>query len=106
MLSLHNTKDSDSISTVVVACNTVKHEWSKLGRYLDVGDATINEIAASKEDLFTNLSSLISAWVKREKPTHRPSWRQLCKALEVMGNGDLAEKIAKEYQCTCKACTG
>ena len=49
---------------------------------------------------------LISTWVKRERKENRPSWRKLCEALENFVEGELAEKIAGEHQCSHGDCKG
>ncbi len=96
----------DDYNAVAIECRPIRAKWNQLGIFLDIADATISAIDASNgnSDVFGKLTSLLSSWIRREKPTHRPSWRVLCKALEDMGEGGLAETIAKKHTCKCRDC--
>ena len=73
--------------------------WHELGTYLDVSKASLDAIDAGHTvgDMFGKLTDVISKWIRREKESHRPSWRVLCEALEGMGERGLAETIAQKY---------
>ena len=95
----------DDYNAVAIECRPIRSKWNTLGIYLNIADATISAIEANgNSEVFGKLTSLLSSWIRREKPTHRPSWRVLCKALEDMGERGLAETIAKKHTCRCRDC--
>ena len=95
----------DDYNAVAIECRPIRARWNTLGIFLNISEGTISAIDANgNSDVFGKMTSLLSSWIRREKPTHRPSWRVLCKALEDMGEGGLAETIAKKHTCKCRDC--
>ena len=89
----------DDISDVAIACRSLRARWHELGTFLKIGDPTLQaiDVGHNVTDVFGKLTAMISSWIKREKETHRPSWRVLCEALEGMGERGLAETIAQKH---------
>ena len=94
---------------MTIACQTVKADWKKLGVFLNINKSTVQAIDVNcGADVFDKLTDLISKWIRREKESHRPSWRVLCEALEDMGERGLAETIAQKHPSSHNgnACSG
>ena len=91
-------------------CRPLMVDWHDLGVALNISKASLDAIDAGQTvgDMFGKLTDVISKWIRREKESHRPSWRVLCEALEDMGERGLAETIAQKHPSSHNgnACSG
>ncbi len=73
--------------------NEVPHEWDGIGTFLEIGVPQLESIRlANLNNPQKCLLAMLNLWLNRPDPP--PSWEAIAEAVEVVGRGDIAQKMA------------
>ena len=72
-------------------------KWEDIGILLDIEEGQLNKVKSDNDagNGGDCLREMLKIWLKKIDP--KPSWSSMAKALKVLGEQSLAERIRKTY---------
>ena len=98
--------DIDRLNEVFCCVVTLRSQWKTIGLKLGMNYDIIEAIEKEQANLENMLMALLASWLRRQSNDQpKPSWKNLCDALQI-ADKTKADEIAKKHQCDCDECIG
>ena len=85
------------LNSLIMQLSPVEHVWKSYGEAIGVPQDILSQINSMEVGNHDKLVEVIDYWLHMHPKNIPPTWKEVCKGLEIIGYNELAEEIVKVY---------